>query len=73
MRIASVEKESPAARAGLEQGDILVSFGDVAVSGVDDLHRVLGEEQIDAVVEVAVIRAGQRRVIRVTPVESQRD
>ena len=72
VRIASVEKESPAARAGLEKGDIVVSFGDVAVSGVDDLHRVLGEEQIDKVVDVSVIRAGQRRVIAVTPIESQR-
>jgi S1-C subfamily serine protease len=73
VRIASVEKESPAARAGLEKADIVVAFGDVAVSGVDDLHRVLGEEQIDKAVDVTVIRAGRRRAIAVTPVESQRD
>jgi len=73
VRVESVEKGSPAAKAGLEKGDIIVAFGDVAVSGVDDLHRVLGEEQIDTAVDVAVIRRGSRRTIAVTPVESQRD
>ena len=73
VRVDSVEKGSPAARAGLDKGDIIVAFGEVAITGVDDLHRVLGEEQINAPVDVAVIRAGRRRTIAVTPVESQRD
>ncbi|HEY3159336.1 MAG TPA: trypsin-like peptidase domain-containing protein [Vicinamibacterales bacterium] len=73
VRVDSVEKGSPAARAGLEKGDIIVAFGDVAVAGVDDLHRVLGEEQINQAVDVAVIRSGQRRAISVTPIESQRN
>ena len=73
VRVDSVEKGSPAARAGLDKGDIIVAFGEVAITGVDDLHRVLGEEQINAAVDVAVIRAGRRRTIAVTPIESQRD
>ena len=73
VRVDSVEKGSSAARAGLEKGDIIVAFGDVAVAGVDDLHRVLGEEQINKPVDAAVIRSGRRRTIAVTPVESQRD
>ena len=72
VRVDSVEKGSPAAAAGVEKGDIIVAFGDVAVAGVDDLHRVLGEEQINTAVDVAVIRGGRRRTIAVTPVESQR-
>jgi S1-C subfamily serine protease len=73
VRVDSVEKGSPAAKAGLEKGDIIVAFGEVATTGVDDLHRVLGEEQINKPVDVAVIRGGQRRTIAVTPVESQRN
>jgi S1-C subfamily serine protease len=73
VRVDSVEKGSPAAKAGLEKGDIIVAFGDVAIAGVDDLHRVLGEEQINQAVDVAVIRGGRRRTIAVTPVESQRN
>ena len=73
VRVASVEKGSPAAQAGLEQGDILVAFGDVAVTGVDDLHRILGEEQIQKAVNVGIVRRGRHRTISITPVESQRD
>jgi S1-C subfamily serine protease len=72
VRVASVEKGSPAAAAGLEQGDIIIAFGEVAVTGIDDLHRVLGEEQIDNTVAVSVMRAGRRRTVAVTPVESAR-
>jgi len=72
VRVASVEKGSPAAAAGLEQGDIIIAFGSVAVTGVDDLHRILGEERINTPGDVAVIRGGVRRLIAVTPVESDR-
>jgi S1-C subfamily serine protease len=73
VRVASVEKDSPAARAGLREGDIVVAFGEIMVAGVDDLHRVLGEEQINKRVDVAVIRAGLRTTVAVVPVESQRN
>ena len=73
VRVASVEKGSPAAQAGLEKADIVVAFGDVAITGVDDLHRVLGEEQINKVVDVGVIRRGERRTISIMPVESAKD
>ena len=72
VRVASVEKGSPAATAGLAEGDILVAFGDVAVTGVDDLHRVLGEEQIQRAVDITVLRGNHRHVFAVTPVESAR-
>ena len=61
VRVDSVEKGSPAAKAGLEKGDIIVAFGDVAVTGVDDLHRILSDEQIGKVVDAAVIRGGRRK------------
>src|SRR5262245_34975011 len=70
VRVASIEPASPAARAGLEEGDIVFAFGDVAVTGVDDLHRILGEERINRAADVAVIRRGQRRTISLTPVEA---
>ena len=55
------------------RGDIVVAFGQVAITRVDDRHWVLGEEQINKVVDVSVIRRGERRTIPVTPVESARD
>jgi S1-C subfamily serine protease len=70
VRVASVERDSPAARAGLEQGDIVYAMGDAAVAGIDDLHRLLNEERINMPVEVSLVRKGQRRTLSLTPVES---
>jgi serine protease Do len=36
-----VEEESPAAGAGVREGDVLVSAAGVATTDVDDLHRIL--------------------------------
>jgi len=44
-----VEDGSPADKAGVREGDVLVTAGDQQTSDVDDLHRVLsaGGESID--------------------------
>lgn len=39
--IIGVEKNSPAAKAGLREGDALVEFNGSALNSVDDLHRLL--------------------------------
>ena len=39
--VLSVESRSPASRAGLAAGDVIIAFGDLPVTGVDDVHRVL--------------------------------
>lgn len=70
VRVASVERESPAARAGLEHGDIIYAMGETTVAGIDDLHRILNEERINARIEVSLLRKGQRRTLSLTPVES---
>jgi S1-C subfamily serine protease len=70
VRVASIERGSPAARAGLEQGDIVYAMGNAAVAGIDDLHRILNEERINTPVEVSLIRKGERRALSLTPVEA---
>ena len=39
--VHGVEDDSPAARAGVEEGDVIVAFGSVPVDGMDALHRAL--------------------------------
>jgi S1-C subfamily serine protease len=70
VRVASIERNSPAARAGLEEGDIIYAIGDAAVAGIDDLHRILNEERINIPVEVALLRKGRRLTVPLTPIES---
>jgi S1-C subfamily serine protease len=71
VRIASVAAGSPAARAALKEGDIVVGFGGDAVGGIDDLHRLLTDERIGAEVTVLVLRAGERREMTVVPAERE--
>jgi S1-C subfamily serine protease len=70
--VASVEDDSPAARAGLATGDVVLGFADSAVSGIDDLHRLLTEERIGMPAPMIVLRRGERRRLTIVPVELRR-
>jgi len=41
VEVLAVESGAPAEEAGLQEGDVIVSFGDEPVTTVDDLHRLL--------------------------------
>jgi S1-C subfamily serine protease len=65
--VLGAEKESPAAAAGLREGDVIVAFDDKPVASVDDLHRLLSEEQIGRASELTVIRGTEKLVLPVVP------
>jgi S1-C subfamily serine protease len=67
--VASMAKDGPAARAGLQEGDVIVQFAGLAVSGIDDLHRQLTDERIGQAVSVTVLRRGRRQAVTITPGE----
>jgi S1-C subfamily serine protease len=54
--VIGVEPGSPAQRAGLKEGDVIVAIGGEPVSGLDDLHRLLTEERIGVETALSVIR-----------------
>jgi S1-C subfamily serine protease len=69
--VVSVEPDSPAATAGLRDGDIVLTLAGVAVTGVDDLHRHLTEDRIGVPTTVTLLRATRRREITIVPAESR--
>lgn len=69
VRVASVESQSPASAAGLRDGDLIVSFDDRPTPGVDELHRLLDEEQIGRPAQLTVLRALELRRLVVVPRE----
>ncbi len=73
VRVSTVERDSPAAIAGIREGDVIVGFGDAPVTGIDDLHRMLTGGLIGDGVDVVVLRRDQRLSFRVTPRESARN
>jgi predicted metalloprotease with PDZ domain len=50
---------SPAAKAGLKAGDILVQFGDKPIKNLYDFTDALRRSKVGDVVEVKVLRDGQ--------------
>jgi S1-C subfamily serine protease len=69
LRVMSVERDSPAARAGVEPGDVVVGFAGQPVAGFDDLHRLLGVERVGEPQRLDVLRRTQMKSLNVVPVE----
>jgi len=67
--IASVEPGSPADRAGLAAGDIMLALDGAAVTGADDLIRLLAGDKIGRSVEIEILHNGGRRVLALVPGE----
>lgn len=67
--VVSFEADSPARRAGLEEGDLIVEFDGRTVAGIDDLHKLLTDERINRRVPVTIIRRTERLSLQIVPVE----
>ena len=59
VKFSDVKPNSPAAKAGLKAGDILVQFGDKAIRNLYDFTDALRRSKVGDVVEVRVMRDGQ--------------
>jgi serine protease Do len=62
--VREVEEGSPAAAAGLAQGDLIVAADGRAVSDVDDLFQVL--DAASEGIELRILRGTEERTVRVT-------
>jgi S1-C subfamily serine protease len=69
LAITAVSGDSPAARAGVLAGDVIVDFAGMPVAGADDLHRLLTEDRIGQTTVMRVLRAGEDRRVDVVPSE----
>jgi Zn-dependent M28 family amino/carboxypeptidase len=58
VRFSDVQPGSPAAKAGLKGGDVLVKFGDKTIMNLYDFTDALRSSKVGDVVEVTVLRDG---------------
>lgn len=70
--INNVREDSPAARAGLKAGDIIVEAGGKAVKNNMDLIRAIGDKK-DGDIQLTFIRDKNRQTVSVTPEASSKD
>jgi len=69
--VVGVEDNSPAKRAGLREGDIIVALDGQPVAGVDDLHRVLTDVRVGVSCSLTVLRWTDKLELKVIPEESK--
>jgi serine protease Do len=60
------QKDSPAAKAGIESGDVITAVNGTAVKDARDLARTIGMMAPDATVKLDIIRSGQAKTISLT-------
>jgi S1-C subfamily serine protease len=68
--VVSLEPNKPASRAGLREGDVIVACSSHPVASIDDLHKLLTEEQVGVKVGLTVLRGDEKTALDVVPEES---
>ena len=58
--VTSVDSGAPAHRAGMKDGDLIVSLDATTVGSLDDLHRALTDERIGSRARLGVLRGTER-------------
>ncbi len=69
--VISVEEGSPAKKAGLREGDVIVALEGKPVAGVDDLHRLLTEVRVGISCSLTVLRGTDKLDLKVVPEEAR--
>jgi S1-C subfamily serine protease len=68
--VVSIEKKSPAERAGVREGDLIVAFNDQPIGSVHHLHKVLVGEQIGVKGSLTIVRHTEKLELPILPAES---
>ncbi len=70
--IVEVDPNTPAERAGLKSGDIVVEFDGEHVRSVRGFSRLVSETPPNRTVKATIVRGGTRTTLDVTPINSER-
>lgn len=68
--VAQIMENSPAQRAGMAEGDIILSLNDQPTPSVDTLHRLLTEALVGQTIPVKVLRGTEIVTLQITPAEA---
>ncbi len=69
--VLSIEPDSPAALAGLREGDVIVGFNGQPVGGIDALHQQLTGAQVGVKSRLTVMRHTEKVELDIVPEESR--
>jgi S1-C subfamily serine protease len=64
--VRRVERDSPAEKAGIREGDVIVEFNKEAVVGAQQLTRLVRETPVGRTVDVKIRRDNRDQTLKVT-------
>jgi S1-C subfamily serine protease len=67
--ITFIENNSPALKAGLSEGDVIIGFDDQSISGIDDLHKLLTDIQVGKESNIKILRRTEIITLEIIPSE----
>jgi S1-C subfamily serine protease len=67
--VVSIEPNSPAQKAGLKEGDVILSYESHSVEGIDQLHRLLTVEEVGKKATLSVLRGTEKIQLTIEPQE----
>ncbi len=70
VEVLVVESGTPAARAGVAEGDLIVAVQGRAVTSIDDLHRFLAEWPVAHPATLTIVRGIERLELTIVPTEA---
>ncbi len=71
VQVITVEPGSPAQRAGVREGDLLVAYDGKPIHGIDDLHRLLTEGAIGVAAPLTILRYAEKQQLMITAEDSR--
>lgn len=69
--VLSVEENSPAKRAGVCEGDVIIRLDGKSVAGVDDLHRLLTDARVGVGTSITALRHTEWLELQLVPEEAR--
>ncbi len=70
VEVVTSDPDGPAGRAGVREGDLIVSINGQKTESVDDIHRILAEWPVGNPLSLVIIRGRERLDMNVTPGEA---
>jgi S1-C subfamily serine protease len=67
--VISMDEKSPASKAGIREGDIIIEFGGHSVAGIDQLHKILTDLMPGQIFKTVVLRGSKMLDYEITPLE----
>jgi S1-C subfamily serine protease len=69
--VVGMEDDTPAKKAGLTEGDIVIELDGKPVRNIDDLQRLLTDERVGVSIPMVILRRTEKLTLDVTPAESK--